>query len=49
MNKRVIVKRIEGETLDSRKAVGNESAIKLSPIKGNLETTNLKGKFHAKP
>lgn len=42
------IKHIEEKILDSRKAVGNVSAIKLSPIKGNFETLIKKGNYHAK-
>ncbi|MFZ4589424.1 MAG: hypothetical protein ACOYN6_00370 [Ignavibacteria bacterium] len=45
---KITVKQFEEKILDSGKAVGNVSAIKLNPIKGIFETTNLKGIYHAK-
>lgn len=41
-------KSIEVKALDSVKAVGNESAIKLSPLVGNFKTLIKKGNYHAK-
>lgn len=41
------INQFEEKILDSKKAVGNVSAIKLSPIKGNFETLIKKGNYHA--